>query len=284
MKIYKNILKSVIFFLILFCHYNSNAASNKYPGDTIKPLPQLNKQFNMVAYIVMAADSTAGIDSATIASVISQVNTIFSPISASFSLCEVKYIYNFDYDTIGAAKEETELYNLYWQPNRINLFFIDKFEGQMAWECGNASAGGVSYNIPVGITLLKNCCTKYVVAHELGHYFSLSHTFGNGPGITQELVNESNCATTGDNVCDTPADPYIATGGADTAYVQSCIFTLTKYKSGPMAGQYATDANGQFYDPDVTNIMSYYVECVCHFSWGQYQKMATYYLSNPIEW
>ncbi len=274
LKLYKKITKYAIFSVALFCYSTSHAALYTNPSDTIRPLPQLNKQLNVVANIIMDQDSIAGMDSATILSVLAGVNTLFSPISASFSLCKVNYIYDYQYDTIGSYVEQSEMYNQYWQTNRVNLFFIDKFTGDLAAECGNAEVGAVTFNSPNGITIMKNCFTAYVLAHELGHYFSLTHTFGAGTSVTQELVNESNCSTTGDLICDTPADPFVV-GTADSVYItSSCIFIDAKDK----------DANNQYYDPDVTNIMSYYVPCVCHFSWGQYQKMANYYLSNPIEW
>lgn len=80
------------------------------------------------------------------------------------------------------------------------------------------------------------------LAHELGHNFGLYHTFSTfGHPITQELVNGANCDTTGDLVCDTPADPY------PQSSFDSCRYTGT-----------ATDANGDPYQPDVFNIMSYY--------------------------
>lgn len=46
--------------------------------------------------------------------------------------------------------------------------------------------------------------------HEIGHHFSLYHPFDYNGGA-KELVKRdtgANCETTGDFLCDTPADPY----------------------------------------------------------------------------
>jgi hypothetical protein len=108
----------------------------------------------------------------------------------------------------------------------------------------------------------------------MGHYFGLSHTFEPGG----ELVDGSNCSTVSDGICDTPADPFVE--GDNTAdYVNAnCKFISMK-----------KDANGQYYDPIVGNIMSYYPNaCKCSaglgFTHDQYLKMANTYLSNPGMW
>ena len=98
-----------------------------------------------------------------------------------------------------------------------------------------------------------------ILAHELGHCFSLPHT--HGPGVasgTDELVNGSNCEIAGDFICDTPADPNI-NGRVDS----QCRFTATLY-----------DANGDRYAPPTRNIMSYSrISCYTHFTPEQSDRM-----------
>ena len=96
------------------------------------------------------------------------------------------------------------------------------------------------------------------IVHELGHYLSLYHTHGpTNTGTTTELVNGSNCIISGDDLCDTPADPNLS--GLVT---NSCQYTGTAF-----------DANGQAYVPDPTNIMSYSKKvCRTFLSSDQYNR------------
>jgi hypothetical protein len=84
------------------------------------------------------------------------------------------------------------------------------------------------------------------------------HTFDTAPGA--ELVNESNCATAGDLLCDTPAD-------INPAPSSGCPWNLP-----------TTDTNGDFYTPIVGNIMSYH-QCKTGFTIEQLNQILNYYLA-----
>ncbi|WP_338872889.1 GEVED domain-containing protein [Spirosoma sp. SC4-14] len=111
----------------------------------------------------------------------------------------------------------------------------------------------------------ENDLGNRLIPHELGHSFSLYHTFGNLSSGTDELVTRgtgANCATAGDELCDTPADPYGKTG-ATTVYINGC----ETYNG------IAKDAQGKPYSPSMTNIMSYYFPCTHDFTPGQYERI-----------
>lgn len=95
--------------------------------------------------------------------------------------------------------------------------------------------------------------------HELGHYFTLYHTHGTtNTGTTDELVNQSNCTSAGDRLCDTPADPNLS-----GVVNNNCAYIGT-----------AKDANGDFYQPDPSNIMSYAPEqCAEGLTADQYKRI-----------
>jgi hypothetical protein len=108
-----------------------------------------------------------------------------------------------------------------------------------------------------------------VVPHELGHNFNLLHTFGGGDGSepSTELVTRgpgANCSFTGDMLCETPADPYGKEG--------SSVFSVNGCSS---YNGTALDANGERYNPPISNLMSYYHTCTYHFVPSQYERMQT---------
>lgn len=114
---------------------------------------------------------------------------------------------------------------------------------------------GNAFNIPNHYLLIYagrfNTCH---LAHEVGHCMGLYHTHqGNA------TANNANCGSTGDMVCDTPADPQLGSSNVNG----SCIYTGT-----------ATDPNGDPYNPDVTNTMSYApYACRGVFTAGQEARM-----------
>lgn len=111
----------------------------------------------------------------------------------------------------------------------------------------------------------ENDLGNRLLPHELGHSFSLYHTFGNSSSGTDELVTRgagANCTTAGDELCDTPADPYGKTG-ATTIYINGC-----ETYTGSI-----TDVQNLTYTPSVTNLMSYYFPCTHDFTPGQYERI-----------
>jgi hypothetical protein len=261
MKDLRLVFKKIVWLLPLTLGLMSNS-------NTIKPLPKINKEFQVVVHIVYDKDTTNSITESTIIQQLNLANEYFKPIQASFKICEFRYIYNFQFHDTLRDERFVELTTQYYAPNRINMYVVGGFLDPNT--CGKASLGGVSRFKDDLLIVRKECVSAITIGHELGHYFNLEHTF-EGEGF--ELANGSNCASAGDKICDTPADPYIH-GEKTTDYVNSnCIFYNTK-----------KDANGEYYDPDVTNVMSYYA-CNCSkFSNQQFEKMVNYYMNNRLKW
>lgn len=252
------------FFLLLLGHADLLHGQNYTTQQ--ESLPCVNKKFTIVAHIFRDSLGSYGVTEVQINTALTEMNKFFVPIQISFEVCEFRYHENFQHDNEDQGTELAEIYGKYHADFRINMYFISTLDGPA---CGLA-AGSVGGAFSGGVFIEKTMCTTPAVfAHELGHFFGLPHTFA-GSGI--ELVDGSNCLTTGDFICDTPADPYVAFNPIENYVDGNCRFINQQ-----------TDANGEYYNPDVGNIMSYYKCGDCGFTWGQLDKMAQTYLSAGVK-
>lgn len=137
-------------------------------------------------------------------------------------------------------------------PDLVNLYFV----GDPAGNCGYYSPSGNAMAVANSCAAIGNS----TIAHELGHFFSLPHTFygweWGTPAIwDQEEVDGDNCNTAADGFCDTPPD-Y-------AAYRWNCF--------GPPT---FTDPDGVEFEPDGTYYMSYSNDdCTDKFSPEQQMAM-----------
>lgn len=266
-----NCAKKYLFCLILTslisCKISSSVAQGR--NDTLKAIPKINKKFLVAAHIVLDSNGNASISNFSIKLALTFANNLFAPINASFELCEIDSIPNFNFKIINSDKGDVnELKSRYNKPGRLNIYFSDSLVINNKGYCGLASLGGIASPFQPSTVLV--CYDPTTIGHELGHFFGLEHTFNeNG----RELANGSNCETAGDYVCDTPADPYNSSMKMDLFMTPACKFIWQ-----------GKDANGQYYNPDPSNIMSYYPCSTLTFTRGQYQRMAKTYLANPIAW
>ncbi len=190
---------------------------------------------------------------------IADLNALFKPLNIQFYECAPVHV--FPSPTLHSFDvTEEPLLSAYDVPNVINIYYFANVTN------GNVSYCGYSYLPPSvdRIIMNKSCIgsgTKEIFLHEMGHYLSLYHTHGKSNTVrTDELVNGSNCSTAGDDVCDTPADPQLFNSG----FLTNCIYTGTML-----------DANGDQYQPDPRNYMSYSnVNCQDAFSPQQMNRMA----------
>lgn len=239
-------------------------------------------------YLLTAkADGTGRLRYIKVLENICEINKIFQDQEISFYLKGIVDINNtFLYDdpssTFGIA-EITKQNKLY--KNSINLFVASK---------ANVSNPGVlAFYSPNGDYLVSEAAqvstNGYILAHEIGHYLSLAHTFYGWETTTYDcsqacptsvslgninvaveyvdrelLVNgKKHCLNSADGFCDTPAD-YNCGFGFNGCKWNGCF----------------VDPENKGLDPDEANIMSYFLNnCHRYFSAEQKDAMARDYAS-----
>ncbi len=219
----------------------------------------LGKTLSVTIHIVKDSTGNPGITLPAIQAALQLLNTDFAPICLSFQICQTLYIDNFNYDKFKYSIHDLEMRTLYYVPNTINMYFVQDLIGQQG-----IPVDGYAY-FPGGpdcIVIKKSSVSSpKVIPHEMGHFFGLYHTFETSLGL--ENINGSNCASAGDLVCDTPADP----GGLNGANCQP--------------NPYQQDAGGNWYVPQIGNTMSYYTDnCKCGFTTQQYNRMVAQFLAS----
>jgi parallel beta-helix repeat protein len=205
----------------------------------------------MTIHIVRSSAHTGGLTTAELTSAISSMNTYFAQTQVQlFQQGDVHYIDNDYYYTHDG--DTTSLWNYDRVAYTINVYFCPA----MTYGVGGSSTVGQPYAV------IRNMyASSSVFPHEVGHALNLYHTH---QGYTQECPNGSNCATAGDFVCDTPADPGLRN------HAPSCVYDN-------FARSIAPCVVGQQYNPDTHNIMSYApISCCNHLSTGQSARMRVF--------
>jgi gliding motility-associated-like protein len=234
-------------------------------------------------HIVRSDDGVSAATQAAVVSSLTMINRQFIDANLSFYLIEPPvFVDNSDYLALGDGVTEEDIRALFDTPqNAVQIYVMDDLDGP----------GGYAYYPSPTITsnaifLLANAVMGSLggtIPHELGHYFSLPHTFegtedGNTDANAENVARtgpNANCETSGDSFCDTNADP------GNNGFVANCIYTGAEI-----------DIAGDIYDPPLDNPMSYFPpQCKSFMTAEQYasveqghifrQSQTAYNLSGP---
>ncbi|WP_164851370.1 GEVED domain-containing protein [Larkinella soli] len=206
-------------------------------------------------FICRKTDGTGGADIPKLLSAIASANARFQSARIQFFMTGPPTIirsdacYDFDYDT-----EYRVFAGPMADPKAINVFVLNSL-ALNGRGIGGLYAGEI-FLPTVGLN-------GQALTHELGHAFSLMHTFGAGT----ERVARTNCTSKADGLCDTPADPWDLPGGSG-ADDGTMVFKGT-----------IRDPDGNLYQPMMNNVMSEWMlsrSPSARFTAGQLERMANY--------
>jgi Pregnancy-associated plasma protein-A. len=230
-------------------------------GKSTESLPQINRTLCINVYVVKE-QTPPYFDTTKLTTALNGLNQFFSPIALSFTQCVIKRIDNFQFDNLDANGNQNNLITLYSEPNVINLYLVSSITDNN----GNSSYGYTFMPGDTGknfIFMAKGYLSGINLAHQIGHFFNLYHI--NETSFGNELPDGSNCTTTGDRCCDTPASPDLS-----LPYMVSSNCTYIG----------SSRVNNQIYSPSVKNLMGLGTEsCKCVFSRTQFLRMI-YALNN----
>jgi hypothetical protein len=215
----------------------------------------------LAIHVVRQSDGTGGLPDSSVANSIAVANAKFA--GAGFQLFQQGATRFIDSDAlyfnVDTQAEIDQLKQTDVIQNALNCYFTQNLADAQGSLCGQASFTTTQVQ---GVVVRNSCTTNggnlSTFAHELGHFFDLFHTHETTFGV--ECPNGSNCATAGDRICDTPADPTLSSANMDTL----CNYTGN-----------ATACNGQIHAPDPSNLMSYAEpkNCRANFTFQQNNKM-----------
>lgn len=234
----------------------------------------------IVPHIVQNYFGQGGLSEKDLNTAIDQLNESFAALNFKFESCGTKYIKNYTYhnklqQSFFKSSNEFRMADSDYVDGAVNIYFVpNPVNSDGNSTCGWAYFPGSSND---WIVIGNKCATNgSTLAHEMGHYFKLYHTHrGTSDLEKNEFVDKSNCGRigVGDELCDTPAEPYINENGKDG--LDKCINDNCAYICSDK------DFNGDVFKPDITNIMSYSLkECRNTFSPLQIQRMQTSYLED----
>ncbi len=220
-------------------------------------LSDANAVLRINVHVVQDSLGNNGVTQLDISQAIQKANITFGKIGIYFDMGVFNLIPEYEYGRTIDSINQKELFDKYLIDSTINLFLLDSVF------IGNGNYYGYSF-FPEGeydaIYMRKDYVSGNALITQLGHFFGLLST--HDYLLVKELVNESNCDSTGDLICDTWAD----------ANVYQYVNDNCEYFGG------TKDANGEWYVPSVANFMADSpADCKCIFTELQYRRIFYYY-------
>ncbi len=175
-------------------------------------------------------------------------------------------LYGYVVDEFGVLDPDPQLE---YDEEAFNIYFVQGLVGR------------ARANYPLRLCVLHHdhVSEPFRVIHEVGHLFSLDHTFGtldgginsiedlanycNDPEALDPITQEPLCMMYGDMICDTPVDPWSLDLDEDNQADQDKWGTCTL---NPDIFNYLDGCGDNHWNPPFSNYMSYYLGCQYEFS------------------
>jgi len=239
--------------------------------DFNQPLPENTINLPVTIHIVRTSAGGGGFSESQAFATICNLNQRTASSGLFFYMpARVRYIDDDGFFTAPGAFELFDMIEDYNVERTINIYYTNL--AQMGY-CGfafypNSGPGGFENDGAIVMSFPCSQPTGTTLAHEMGHYLSLPHTFDgtsqSPSSINAELVTRlspeapgrtaANCAVEGDGFCDTPAD-FIANRW-------SCPTPIVAF-----------DFNGDQFRPDSSLYMSY-ANDICTSRFSEQQRIA----------
>ena len=231
---------------------------------------------------VNKSDSTGGFSWATIDNWVSLLPSAFAGSDICFTVVRKTTINNTTYHDIGFLDDSTpewiQLLGTDMSTDAIDIYFINhKNIGGlgtgfiMGYQTTRPTITlGKSFRDPKNSNNEINIVGTQVITHEMGHCLGLFHTHQESFGIENipRTGSSTNCSTTGDLLCETPADFNLKVN-VDFVNDQTCAYVGSKTR------------DGFTYAPDPLNYMSYtFPTCMSHFFNEQISRMRNFILNT----
>ncbi|OJJ21010.1 hypothetical protein BKI52_10575 [marine bacterium AO1-C] len=257
--------KLVLFFLVLISSYWTYGQSCGTPASTNPRIysTQANARgassavcINVFFHIVRNTDGTDVFAAPNTDDIVRVLNEAFSPHNIIINNAGTAFLDNTNFTNVDSPEESAVLGQTNNRANAINYYIVENL-----WrEEGGTVIGTANSILSNNMVIRHNEVLRSTSPHELGHCLNLLHTHAISRG--REAIDGSNCATAGDLVCDTPADPGLGRDNLDL----TCTYT-------------GTDG----FTPLTDNIMSSTFEiCRFNFTPGQGQRMRTAIAEEPL--
>lgn len=163
------------------------AQTVSYPSK-VESLPCLDKEFSIFVHVIEDSLGNHGISEMKIRNDVEEMNALFEPICARFSVCNVEFYPTYQFKNIWKPDQIVEMDKRYFVRHVINLYVI---ESQILFpdeQCGFGRQSAVMKPDSGSIFVLKGCINPMTIAHQLGHYFGLIHTW---TGVGQSWLTEA---------------------------------------------------------------------------------------------